>query len=68
MKIAEAKYWSTKMQNKSSGSKDFWNLVKSMTGKAKTTKQIGPIMNEEKELVFDDLEKANTQCFLLNNW
>ena len=31
-----------------------------MTGKAKTTKQIGPIMNEEKELVFDDLEKANT--------
>ena len=60
MKIAEANYWSTKMQNKSSGSKEFWNLVKRMTGKAKTTKQIGPIMNEEKELVFDDLEKANT--------
>ena len=30
MKIAEANYWSTKMQNENSGSKEVWKLVKHM--------------------------------------
>jgi len=48
---------STKMQNENSGSKEFWKSVKHITGKSKTKKQIGPIADEQGELVFNDLQK-----------
>ena len=42
---------STKMQNENSGSKEFWKSVKHITGKSKTKKQIGPIADDQEELV-----------------
>lgn len=57
---------STKMQNENSGSKEFWKSVKHITGKSKTKKQIGPIADDQGELVFNDLQKANVFATLFS--
>jgi len=60
LRMAEANYWSSKLNDTRSGSKEFWNVVKQLTGKSAKSKPIGPIMNEQKELVFEDSKKADT--------
>ena len=39
--------------------KSFWNVVKRVTGKEKTSNFIGPILNDDNELEYDDKGKAN---------
>ena len=57
--MAEANYWSASKLNASrSGSKEFWNVVKLLTGKSAKSKPIGPIMYEQKELVVEDSTTA----------
>ena len=60
LRMAEANYWSSKLNGTRSGSKGFWNVVKRLTGKSAKSKRIGPTMNEQKELVFEDSKKADT--------
>ena len=60
LRMAEANYWSSKLNGTRSGSKGFWNVVKRLTGKSAKSKRIGSTMNEQKELVFEDSKKADT--------
>ena len=46
--MAETNYWSSKLNDRRSGSKEFWNVVKLSTGKSAKSKTIGPIMYEQK--------------------
>ena len=56
--MAETNYWSSKLNDRRSGSKEFWNVVKLSTGKSAKSKPIGPIMYEQKEIVVEDSTKA----------
>ena len=59
--MAEANYWSaSKLNDSRSGSEEFWNVVKLLTCKSAKSKPIGPIMNEHKELIFEDSKIAHT--------
>eukprot|EP00112_Aurelia_sp_Birch-Aquarium-sp1_P023061 Seg674.2 transcript_id=Seg674.2/GoldUCD/mRNA.D3Y31 product="hypothetical protein" protein_id=Seg674.2/GoldUCD/D3Y31 len=59
LRTAEARYWNEKMQEATEGSANFWNTIKMLTKtKGKKEKIIGPLKNEDGELVFDDSEKA----------
>ena len=51
--MAEANHWTSKLNDTISGSKEFWNVVKLLTGKSPKSKPIGPIMNEQKEDTFN---------------
>ena len=53
LRMAEANHWTSKLNDTSSGSKEFWNVVKLLTGKSPKSKPIGPIMNEQKEDTFN---------------
>ena len=67
--MAEANYWSSKLNDSRSGSKEFWNVVKLLTGKSAKSQPIGPIMYEQKELVVEDSTKAAPLTFFFfNNW
>ena len=67
--MAEANYWSSKLNDSRSGSKEFWNVVKLLTGKSAKSRPIGPIMYEQKELVVEDSTKAAPLTFFFfNNW
>ena len=47
--MVEANYWSpSKLNDSRSGSKEFWNVVKLLTGKSAKSKPVGPIMYEQK--------------------
>ena len=54
LRMAEANYWSSKLNYSRSGSKEFWNVVKLLTGKSAKSKPIGHIMYEQKEIVVED--------------
>lgn len=59
LRTAERNYWKSSLDEaKQSGSKDFWKIVRRLTGKEKDNKKIGPIENDEKVLVYTDKEKA----------
>lgn len=58
LRMAEANYWSSKLNDTRSGSKEFWNVVMLLTGKSQKSKLIGRIMNEQKELLFEDSKKS----------
>jgi len=60
LRMTETNYWSSKLNDTRSGSKEFWNVVKLLTCKSAKSKPIGPIMNEHKELVFEDSKIADT--------
>ena len=67
--MAEANYWSSKLNDSRSGSKEFWNVVKLLTGKSAKSKPVGPIMSEQKELVVEDsTTAAPLTFFFFNNW
>lgn len=57
--MAQANYWSSKLNSTRSGSKEFWKFVKRLTDKSTKPKPIRPIMNEQKELVFGDSDTFN---------
>lgn len=61
--MAEANYWSSKINDSRSGSKEFWTVVKLLTGKSAKSKQVGPIMYEQKEIVVEDSTKAAPLTF-----
>ena len=65
LRKAESLYWKRLLEEKENGSKDFWKIVKKMTGRENKVKRIGPIQNEMEELIYDDTEKAETmnRCF-----
>ena len=63
LRMAEANYWSSKLNDSRSGSKEFWNVVKLLTGKSAKSKPIGPIMYEKKEIVVEDSTKAPPLTF-----
>ena len=42
---------------------EFWNVVKLLTGKSAKSKQVGPIMYEQKEIVVGDSTKAAPLTF-----
>ena len=52
LRMAEANHWTSKLNDTRSGSKEFWNVVKLLTGKSPKSKPIGPIMNDQKEDTF----------------
>ena len=56
LRMAEANYWSSKLNGTRSSSKEFWNVVMRLTGKSAKSKPIGPIyyMNEQKQLNLED--------------
>ena len=56
--MAKANYWSSKLNDSTSGSKEFWNVVKLLTGKSAKSKQVGPMMYEQKEIIVEDSTKA----------
>ena len=58
LRMAEANYWCSKLNDTRSGSKEFWNVVMLLTGKSRKSKLIGRIMNEQKELLFEDSKKS----------
>ena len=60
LRKAESLYWKRLLEEKENGSKDFWKIVKKMTGRENKVKRIGPIQNEMEELIYDDTEKAET--------
>lgn len=60
LRMAEANFWSSKLNGTRSGSKEFWNVVMRLTSKSAKSKPIGPIMNEHKELIFEDSKIAHT--------
>ena len=59
---AKANYWKTKFENTDS-SKSFWKTVKQFNGTSKTP-IVGPLMDDNKNTICNDLEKAN----LMNNF
>ena len=62
--MAEANYWSaSKLNDSRSRSKEFWNVVKLLTGKSAKSKPVGPIMYEQKELVVEDSTTAARLTF-----
>ena len=64
LRMAEANYWSaSKLNDSRSGSKEFWNVVKLLTGKSAKSKPVGPIMCEQKELVVEDSTTAAPLTF-----
>ena len=64
LRMAEANYWSaSKLNDSRSGSKEFWNVVKLLTGKSAKLKPVGPIMSEQKELVVEDSTTAASLTF-----
>ena len=64
LRMAEANYWSaSKLNDSRSGSKEFWNVVKLLTGKSAKLKPVGPIMSEQKELVVEDSTTAAPLTF-----
>ena len=64
LRMAEANYWSaSKLNDSRSGSKEFWNVVKQLTGKSAKSKPVGPIMHEQKELVVEDSTTAAPLTF-----
>ena len=63
LRMAEANYWSFKLNDSRSGSKEFWNVAKLLTGKSAKSKPVGPIMYEQKELVVEDSTKAAPLTF-----
>ena len=46
LRMAEANYWSSKVNGTRSGSKEFWNVVMRLTSKSAKSKPIGPIYYE----------------------
>ena len=60
LRTAESQYWKRLLEEKENGSKDFWKIVKKMTGRENKVKRMGPIQNEKAELIYDDTEKAET--------
>ena len=64
--MAEANYWSSKLNDSRSGSKEFWNVVKLLTGTSAKSQPIGPIMYEQKELVVEDSTKAAPLTFFFS--
>ena len=46
LRMAEANYWSSKLNGTKSDSKEFWNVVMRLTGKSAKSKPIGPIYYE----------------------
>ena len=63
LRMAEANYWSSKLNDSRSGSKEFWNVVKLLAGKSAKSKHVGPIMYEQKEIVVEDSTKAAPLTF-----
>ena len=64
LRMAEANYWSaSKLNDSRSGSKEFWNVVKLLSGKSAKLKPVGPIMSEQKELVVEDSTTAAPLTF-----
>ena len=62
--MAEAKFWSaSKLNDSRRGSKEFWNVVKLLTGKSVKSRPIGPIMYVQKELVVEDSTTAAPLTF-----
>ena len=69
LRTAESQYWKRLLQEKENGSKDFWKIVKKMTGRENKVKRICPIQNEKAELMYDDTEKAETMNrFFFISW
>eukprot|EP00112_Aurelia_sp_Birch-Aquarium-sp1_P014347 Seg309.5 transcript_id=Seg309.5/GoldUCD/mRNA.D3Y31 product="RNA-directed DNA polymerase from mobile element jockey" protein_id=Seg309.5/GoldUCD/D3Y31 len=58
LRMAEMKYWEKELEEAYGNSKNFWSVVKKMTGKNKINNKIGPIENDEKVLEYEDKEKA----------
>ena len=59
LRKAEAGYWKGKVENVRNSS-EFWKVIKEMQGKTKKS-HIGPILNDNHELVTSEKEKA--ECF-----
>ena len=64
LRKAESKYWKDLLKSKDKGSRDFWTIVKKMTGKEQQDKKMGPLRDSDNNLVLDDSKKAET----LNNF
>ena len=64
LRKAESKYWKDLLKSKDKGSRDFWKIVKKMTGKERQDKRMGPLRDSDNNLVLDDSKKAET----LNNF
>ena len=64
LRKAESKYWKDLLKSKDKGSRDFWTIVKKMTGKEQQDKRMGPLRDSDNNLVLDDSKKAET----LNNF
>ena len=58
LRTAESNYWQSRF-NKVKSSKEFWQVVKLMQGKRRAAK-IGPIQEENEEIISDDKTKVNT--------
>ena len=59
-RAAESQNWKRLSEEQENESKDFWKIVKKMTGRENKVKRIGPIQNEKAKLIYDDTEKAET--------
>ena len=57
---AESKYWKDLLESKGKGSRDFWKIVKKMTGKERHDKRMGPLRDSDNNLILDDSKKAET--------
>ena len=60
LREAEMEYWKNELETaQGKDMKSFWNVVKRLTGKEKTSNVIGPILNDDNELEYDDKGKAD---------
>ena len=60
LKRAELQYWKQLLKSKDKGSKNFWKVIKKMTGRERKDKRMGPLIDSNNKLVHDDNEKAET--------
>ncbi len=52
-------YWKKLLESQDKGSKDFWKVIKKMTGRERKEK-MGPLRDSNNELVNDENKKAET--------
>ena len=70
LRMAEANFWSSKLNGTRSGSKEFWNVVMRLTSKSAKSKPIGPIYYEWTNTIKSRrfLKSWHFQRFHFNIW
>ena len=59
LKRAESQYWKKLLKIKDKRSKDFWKVIKKMTGRERKVKRMGPLIDSNNKLVNEKAEIMN---------